>query len=397
MTANMTRYTTSQPLEPPSKGYPCHKSGFSIQRPLINIPVINQTADKVYSRVIPAPGGDCKLLSDPSGGIHIAALGLTITGRAVAIACNLTAADMNETDVSPTLNLFNTKPSNDTNSTTYFGTQLIITNGTASDPKNVSVPLSSTSYVPSNSSRPDTGIETTDGSYNRAYEAPPPPSAFIPYNASNSVCLGSPTGSICLPNGTYAFLNGTFGFSTLGTSTLSLPYTSYLSFLLPGVFGTLNPDLGNFWAYSQGDEKVTDYELYQQNITILNPDFTDQMSELTTYMGGAPRNVPANTTFNIHVPDSSTPPGLCLHASTQFLGDTLCYGLGGGNLTGAILGKAQSLSFRGQASAWLYAASYGDLGGAFVSTDVDDLSDLPYGSNGNFKGKIVAMWIQPPE
>ena len=385
------------PMQPVSMGYPCHNATFSIQRPLINVPVINETADKVYSQIIPAPGGDCKLLSDPSGGVHIPGLGITITGRAVAIACNLTAADMNETDISPTLNLFGTKPSNDTNSTTYLGTDLIYTNLTAPSPNNGTTPLNSTTYVPSNSSGPDTGIETTDGSYNRAYEAPPPPSPFIPYNSSNSACLSSPTGSVCLPNGTYAFMNGTLGFSTLGASVLQMPVFSILSFLLPAVLAVPPTDPGNFWEASQGEELQTVLESYGNNITLLNPDFTSQMSEMTMRMEGAPKNSPSNTTFNVHIPGDIDVPGICLHASSQYLGDTLCYGVGGGNLSGAILGKAQSLTLHGEASAWLYAASYGDLGGAFVSTDVPDLAGLPYGSDGSFKNNVVAMWVKPPD
>ena len=45
----------------------CNHPTFSINRKLITLPIINQTADKVYDRIIPAPNGKyCKIVVFPT-------------------------------------------------------------------------------------------------------------------------------------------------------------------------------------------------------------------------------------------------------------------------------------------------------------------------------------------
>ncbi len=86
----------------------------------------------------------------------------------------------------------------------------------------------------------------------------------------------------------------------------------------------------------------------------------------------------------------------CLFAQPKFRGDVLRLGPGGGNLTAAQARTPQSLSVQGAASAWIYAAAYGDAGGQKVTVSVPDLVSEPYGTTGNFSRNIVALWVPPP-
>jgi hypothetical protein len=95
-------------LETPIDTSECPSPQFSIDRTLINVPVINQTAAQIYPRIISNTGGDCKILSDSPNGLNYPGYNLTITGRPVALACNITAS----TDVGPT-----SSPSEEVNST----------------------------------------------------------------------------------------------------------------------------------------------------------------------------------------------------------------------------------------------------------------------------------------
>jgi len=47
----------------------------------------------------------------------------------------------------------------------------------------------------------------------------------------------------------------------------------------------------------------------------------------------------------------------------------------------------------GGATAWISALAYGDAGGQKLSAGVPDLSTEPYGTGGNFGGKVVGAWI----
>ncbi|KAL2041124.1 hypothetical protein N7G274_006068 [Stereocaulon virgatum] len=47
----------------PSKLDVCNNPEFKLNRAFINLPHINQSADKLFGRIIPAPGGDCKLVA----------------------------------------------------------------------------------------------------------------------------------------------------------------------------------------------------------------------------------------------------------------------------------------------------------------------------------------------
>jgi hypothetical protein len=374
----------------PAAGYDCPNAKYSIKRSLINLPDLNATADAVYNRIIPAPGGDCKLLSDPAGGVYLPLFEITVTGRPVAIACNLTA---NSTlGIDPSTNYTTLSLSNGTNSTSYSSGSVLLynpaTNSTTNatlniSPGNVSIYTNQSSLTNQSVSLeyPNSTV-SSDGSTTRAYVAPPPPSVFLPYNTSNSVCILSTSTSLCLPNGTYGTSNGTLGFSTKGSSGLSLPNASAsISFDLPSI--EVDPPTAN--QGSIGDQLYNTTIHYFQNIsTGSSSAFTGNMNLL----GNSGR------TFNVLAPNS--PPGVCLHVLKDFMGDVQCFGLGGTNLTGPIINQASSLSIWGNATVWIYGQSYGDLGGVLLSVDSPDLSELPYGTQKTFGKTIKAMWISLP-
>ncbi|KAL2042086.1 hypothetical protein N7G274_005274 [Stereocaulon virgatum] len=66
----------------------CNKPEFAINRPLIHLPKIGDTADRVYNRIIPATNGDCKLVTYP-GSQYFESYKVTLTGLPSAIACGL--------------------------------------------------------------------------------------------------------------------------------------------------------------------------------------------------------------------------------------------------------------------------------------------------------------------
>lgn len=58
---------------------------------------INETASSVFNRIIPAPGGDCKLIDAASNAQSFPLYNLTITGLPVSIACKLTGSASDST------------------------------------------------------------------------------------------------------------------------------------------------------------------------------------------------------------------------------------------------------------------------------------------------------------
>ena len=75
-------------------------------------------------------------------------------------------------------------------------------------------------------------------------------------------------------------------------------------------------------------------------------------------------------------------------------GYAFCLGVGGGNLTSVQQNTAQSIRMFGGATAYLFAETrYADANETAVTADIPDLGSEPYGTNGNFAGKVKALWI----
>lgn len=337
-------------LQSPSSGLPCQNAKFAIKRNLITLPFLGSTTDSVYSRIIPAPGGDCKVLSDPSEGFSVSALNLTFRGRPVAVACNLT---------------------HDSNPSGAVDAMMNYSNGTTSNL--TAGDLSSNSTLGTNT--------TTDLSTNRAYEKAPPAAGFAPLKPGNSTCLTAPSGRLCLPSGRYALQNNRYGFSTKGTSGIGLPVGGKLTFQRidqaasnPGVRG------------SNMEKEVLQTKTYSTNVS--TPAFASDFASLY------------NSEFNITLPQDPT--CVCIFSDVKFGGDTQCYGFGGGNLTAPETMTAKSMTMHGGATVWIYAQSYDDLGGALITIDTADLSNIDYGTvsttgkgtKGSFSQRIAALWVK---
>ena len=104
-------------------------------------------------------------------------------------------------------------------------------------------------------------------------------------------------------------------------------------------------------------------------------------------MGGA-------ISFEINGPDNI--PCVCLFTEAQFGGDVQCFGVGGDKLPTNVQKTSQSLQLHGGATVWIYAQSYGDAGGAEITSGANDLSKTPYGASGNFNQIIMAMLVKGP-
>lgn len=305
----------------------CNHPQFSMSRTVI-LPRLDQTAAQIYERIIPAPGGDCKIVDGASNAMNYIAYNLTVTGLPVSIACNISA------------------------SINYEGT--VLNNGTYIGPVVISPANASTADIPG------------------AYIAPPPPSPFQqPVDATNVPCFTGTTGLGCFPNGTYDQPDGAFGFSLTGVTGLTIPPGSgasvTMSWFLDGHRG---------WAHRTFTETTT-----------------PQYAQILTGIIKVFNNDNKHPQFSVYVP-APPPPSACLFTKPQYGGDQYCYGVGGGDLAAPVANTANSIQVSGGATVWIYAAAYGDGGGQKLTLSVPDLSTEPYGPDGNFGGKVMALWIQ---
>ena len=310
----------------------CARATFALNRELITIPALNQTAGRIYDRIIPKPGGDCKLISN-AGGVDYTDYNLSLTGAPAAIACNLTAS----LNVGGTVVLIN-----DTNAN----------NG-----------------LPAAFSSP--GNASTDGSVHEV--AAPVATGFASgLDASTSVCLDGTGGSMCFPNGTYDIQQGSLGFDSSKVDSLTLPHGAALTFTIPAIGIEHSPLRMVSWTYTT-------------NQTPQDKAFSTHMASITADSIG-PR------TFNILLPGPS-PPVVCLFTQLSYRGDVACYGPGTGGVGPQVANTPRSMSLHGSVTAWIYGQYYGDDGGQLISTDIPDLTAIPLGVAGTFDKMIKALWV----
>ena len=371
---------------PSSKGYECSNPTYKLDRTKINLPVLNTTVAAIHSRIIPQPNGDCKLIADPINGIKLALWNVTLTGRPVAIACNLTA-DAFGYVLSP----FGVASNSSANLTALSAASNSSANSTSYPPPQRSASLIS---HPNNVTVASSGNTETDSSSGRAYISPPQPAVpFASLNATNSVCLTGTNQNLCLPNGTFTTQQGDWGFSTRYVTGIVMPASSSLNFSVPVEVD--EPTCMSCLLNSEYGLTTMRTHIYNQNITdaksASSKNLSTSLSYITTASGPG-----YYKPLTISTPPQLIPPSICLFSQPQYQGETTCLGVGGGNLSSAFSGKAQSLRCVGGASAWMYSQYYGDLGAAFVSTDVGDLQQVPYGNKESFSNNIRALWIQKP-
>lgn len=320
------------------------------------LPVINVTAAQVYTRIIPAPGGDCKLIDAASNAQAFPEYNLTVSGLAVSIACNLTAnsnvpgSAINASNQANTPGAVSNPSISNNASTNAFGSP---DNSTST---NSTVPGAS----PANAATNNQGA---------AYIAPPAASPFsVAFNSSNSVCLSSPNSNFCLPNGTYDQSFGIFGYSIEGVNAVTIP---------PGCSLTLQP---------HGASSKSSVSTFTTPQTPTDTAFATAITDLNKNQKSGRFSI--SSSASLHVP-----PAACFYTKPQFLGDVFCIGPGGANFSGSEVQVTQSVSVWGGATVWIYAVAYGDIGGQRLTASVPDLSTEPYGTNDNFLNKTLAAWI----
>ncbi|KAK4697792.1 COMPASS component SWD3, partial [Lecanoromycetidae sp. Uapishka_2] len=148
----------------------CDNPTFAINRPLITLPVIGATADKVFNRIIQGNTGDCKLVAHPGDAVF-QDYNITINGLPSAVACGLTAS--------------------------------IQVEGTTVDVGS-------------------TPAQSTDGQ-GGAYVAPPAAAPFKSLDPTGYVCLAHDSDPpFCLPPGSYQTQSG-LGFEIGKVDGLTLP------------------------------------------------------------------------------------------------------------------------------------------------------------------------------
>ena len=160
----------------------CVNPTFNFNRGLVTLPVLNETADKIYDRIIPNPGGDCKLINNAATDMNIPEYNLTIRGQPVAIACNVSASEVVDGNIIPI------GPTNN--------------------------------QTPTNVSSANT---STDGQAGHQISVPAPIPFAALLNSTNALCLSGQGGSLCLPNGTYSVQQGSLGFTLSDIDTLTMP------------------------------------------------------------------------------------------------------------------------------------------------------------------------------
>jgi hypothetical protein len=310
------------------------------------LPHINQSADKVFSRIIPAPGGDCKLVAYP-GDTFFPDFGFTLAGLPSAIACGLNAGiNVGDGKIVPVEGDNNGLP---------------LTPG--SDPN-----------------------QSTDGQGGACVK--PPDKAthpFKPLAQADYLCLIHATDQpFCLPPGTYRKQHG-LGFDIAKIDSLTLP----------GFPGPSQWSLKTHWK--QGGQVHQPAPKNFDNEYTGNQDpkikshvwktFQEDMTQIGVDNNG-------ESTFTVVGPGDGPNPVCCLFSEPKFGGNVWCVGEGGGDTLPQWKNVAQSVSCHAGAQVTLYAKEYGDCGNAVVRGNMEDLKDEPYGNDKDtFSKNVKALWV----
>ena len=378
-----------------SDAYKCTHPTFKLNRALINLPIINLTADTAYIQV---ESGECKIVSDPiegevlyppvqtgdygqSNATLIASINAAANrtrqqqdqmnsidasgGNGTKPTHQTAITNENETSISPLMGPWNTVPGQPMNIT---GKPVAIACNLSAEIPDVLSPTYNASRA---SLYPSANSDTSgDDSF---YIPPPPPSPFGVLTPQTAVCIynSKDTQSIlCLPNGTFPLCGGAFGFSTGRMDSVSF-FNEYANLTL---------DIGQILD-SEGDD-VTPDTFFDSSTAVGDIDYA-----LSTATSGKDK-------MEIAIPwDVAPPPAMCIYSTANFGGDVVCIGPGGTNFSSNLINKAASLTLTPGIAAWLYPEYYGNPLGLQVSVSVADLTSLPYRTNQNFKDNIAAAWI----
>ena len=256
----------------------CNHPVFTINLPAITLPNIAQTADQVLKRIIPAPGGDCKIVVYPEEQ-SFPNYGLIILGSASAIACGLNVASTLTGNIIP--------PDGDT---------------TTSSPTTATVAPTTTPF--SNSTVPiSSGSQSTNGE-NGAFVAAPPAQPFAPITSSDAVCIGfsNTQNTLCLPAGTYGNQDGGLGFTLSDANSITVPGPGFS--LTAEYYPEPDPQHGAPGPGMGGGNHIT-----KRSIRDTYSGSTSNNDDLDADFKGI-SNPNSKGTFVIHSP--SDPPSVCL-------------------------------------------------------------------------------------
>ena len=310
---------------------------FSSNRKLINLPVLNENADSIFNRIIPAPNGDCKLIAYP-GSTSYPTYDVTVSGLPSAIACGLTSA--------------------------------INVNG-------VAVPIGDDT----NGQTPQTSSNPSDDTSNQggAFIAPPPAAPFAPLDPKDYVCLSYQGASICVPPGRYHKQSG-LGFEIKNCDILTVPGSGY--------------QLTAHWANAPNPDDPRVSLFTNHNFTTnQSPPPGGAFYSFAASMQAIASRGGDGATIIITGPSTGPDPICCLFTGTQYGGNVICLGVGGGPLPSQWQDQAQSLQCFNGGQVRLFGKEYGDSGESPGISQVDDLANQPYG-NGNFAKAVKAVWIE---
>ena len=305
-------------------------------RPLIHLPNINDTADHVFDRIIPAPNGDCKLVAWPGDQVF-EDFNLTLSGSPSAIACGLN------------------------NLTTVDGTEI---------------------QLGDSQSGGSPGNQSTDGQAAHTVNAPPA-QGFRAFDPAAYACIFHGTdGPFCLPPGSYAKQSG-LGFETSKVDSLTLPLS-----------GGWN--LTTHWV-GEPEPHMPVPPHHDDSVYAVNQDpkiHSEQWKEFQSDWTHINQNVNNAAYFHISGPDDGPDPCCCLFTEPQFGGNVWCPGIGGGDLPPQWKKKPQSVSCHAGGQVWLFIDHYNDDGGTLIQGNVPDLKDEQYGATGgSFSQNVTAAWV----
>ncbi|MCJ1290813.1 hypothetical protein MMC34_002355 [Xylographa carneopallida] len=361
----------------PFEGDPvCVKAGFQLDKTMITLPNIGQTAHDVEPRIINSQGwGDCKIVAASLSGMNFPDYNYTMLNTPVSIACGIGQVNVGA----------NALPWG-----TFSGGNI------------------ATSFNPASQSTDGNGGEaqvTFTGTV-----AP-----FQPLlSSTNGLCLSGTKGSICLPNGTYTPQTGSLGYNSQYTTAMTLP-SSGGQLIVDSMVTDIErrastPDASVVGAieYPPSDPFSALHERapgsgtppsfmwtptgkkrfeFDQAQTATNTSFIAAFSHLTSQKAGD---------IIVLTPSQAVPPGACLFTQTNFQGDVQCLGVGAGPLPQNLVKNSKSISVVGNATVWVYSGQFNDNTQQNLQGSVADLNNIPDGTNSGFQDMVVAMWIAAP-
>ena len=294
---------------------------------------MNDNADNVYNkRMVPAPGGDCKLIAYP-GEQFFPDDGITLSGLPSAIACGLDA------------------------DSTPAGTVV-------SDPK-----------------------QSTDQQGGAHVAASTKPNGFAPLPDDKYLCLiTKQNNKACFPQGQYHPQHNN-GLHLKDVEQLTLPGSGGWSLKVHTKGKTMFTGRGPAIPGRPSDKT------FDKNVDNKKQD--DYYKDFTKAMDAMEANEEGEAIMTVVGPNDGPNPVCCLFTDTQFGGQVYCAGKGGADLPEEFKKQISSISCHGGAKAYLYGdAGYDTEPSALIEGNVEDLKEKPYDKDkGTFDDRTIAMWV----